>query len=34
VSFPEQFADFFSENVSLYERGEQLKFLVDVERGY
>lgn len=34
VSFPEQLADFFSENVSLYERGEQLKFLVDLERGY
>lgn len=34
VTFPEEVADLFVENISLYERGETLKFLVDVEKGY
>jgi len=34
VSFPEEVAELFAENLALYEAGEKLKFCVDVDQGY
>jgi len=32
--FGAKVAELFAENLSLYEKGKKLKFLVDMEQGY